>query len=150
MEVVSGLLEQNIVPGKAVRLLGVSAGALQSSGWQESLLDGDKRKSWDRLYRAIDRLKESLSVSLDRETDIVLLVVSASQPELAEAIATRLDATHQAVQIVGEPEPEEDGLSSSELIRLNNELATMARERGRRERELERVLSMGSGRVVTL
>jgi DNA polymerase IV len=57
-EVVSGLLEQNIVPGKAVRLLGVSAGALQSSGWQESLLDGDKRKSWDRLYQAIDRLRD--------------------------------------------------------------------------------------------
>ena len=44
-EVVSQLLQQNISPGRAVRLLGVSASALQSSGWQESLLNRDKRNA---------------------------------------------------------------------------------------------------------
>ncbi|MEX0802464.1 MAG: DNA polymerase IV [Candidatus Binatia bacterium] len=57
-EVVRQLLKQNLAEGKAVRLLGVSAGALQSSGWQESLLDRDRRKSWDKLYQGIDRLRE--------------------------------------------------------------------------------------------
>lgn len=57
-EVVSRLLEQHLSSGRAVRLLGVSAGALQSSGWQQSLLDADKRQSLDRLYQGIDRLRD--------------------------------------------------------------------------------------------
>ena len=57
-EVVKDLLRRNVGPGRAVRLLGVSASALQSSGWQEPLLNRDQRKSFERLYKGIDRLRE--------------------------------------------------------------------------------------------
>ena len=57
-ETVKQLLQQNLVQDRAVRLLGVSASALQSSGWQESLLDRDKRSSWDKLYQGIDQLRD--------------------------------------------------------------------------------------------
>jgi hypothetical protein len=40
-----------------VRLLGVSASALQTSGWQEPLLNGERRKSFERLYSGIDKLR---------------------------------------------------------------------------------------------
>lgn len=40
--------------------------------------------------------------------------------------------------IVGEPEHVDDRLAVSEMLRLNNELSTMARESARRERELDR------------
>jgi DNA polymerase-4 len=56
-EVVSNLLRQNVAQGRAVRLLGVNASALQSSGWQEPLLNRDKRKSFERLYKGIDDLR---------------------------------------------------------------------------------------------
>jgi DNA polymerase-4 len=56
-EVVSGLLRQNVGKGRSVRLLGVSASALQSSGWQEPLLNRDQRKSFERLYKGIDDLR---------------------------------------------------------------------------------------------
>ena len=56
-ETVKQLLLQNIARDRAVRLLGISASALQSSGWQESLLDRDKRSSWDKLYQGIDQLR---------------------------------------------------------------------------------------------
>ena len=55
--VVRELLEKNLMPGGAVRLLGVSTSALQSSGWQESMFDIQKRLSWEKLYRGIDRLR---------------------------------------------------------------------------------------------
>jgi len=57
-EVVSDLLRRNVARGRAVRLLGVSASALQSSGWQEPLLDRDKRRSFERLYQGIDNLRD--------------------------------------------------------------------------------------------
>jgi DNA polymerase-4 len=57
-DVVSDLLHRNIGKGRAVRLLGVSASALQSSGWQEPLLNRDKRKSLERLYKGIDALRQ--------------------------------------------------------------------------------------------
>jgi DNA polymerase IV len=56
-EVVSYLLRQNVSPGRAVRLLGVSASALQSSGWQEPLLNHDERKAYEQLYKGIDELR---------------------------------------------------------------------------------------------
>ena len=56
-EVVSDLLRQNLTQGRAVRLLGVSASALHSSGWQEPLLNRDKRQSFERLYKGIDDLR---------------------------------------------------------------------------------------------
>ena len=70
-DTVSMLLRENIARGKAVRLLGVSASALQSGGWQEPLLDCDKRKSFEGLYRAIDELRrkygeESIGVATPR------------------------------------------------------------------------------------
>jgi len=55
--VISDLLRQNLSSGRAVRLLGVSASALQSSGWQEPLLQRDRRKSFERLYKGIDLLR---------------------------------------------------------------------------------------------
>jgi DNA polymerase-4 len=56
--VTQDLLRQNIATGRAVRLLGVSASALQTSGWQEPLLHRERRKSFERLYKGIDRLRE--------------------------------------------------------------------------------------------
>jgi DNA polymerase-4 len=56
-EVVSDLLRQNISRGRAVRLLGVSASALQTTGWQEPLLNRDRRKSLAELYKGIDELR---------------------------------------------------------------------------------------------
>ena len=57
-EVVSDLLRQHVGRGRTVRLLGVSASALQSSGWQEPLLNRDKRRSFERLYKGIDALRQ--------------------------------------------------------------------------------------------
>ena len=57
-ETVKQLLLQNLDRDRAVRLLGISASALQSSGWQESLLDQDKRTSWGKLYQGIDHLRD--------------------------------------------------------------------------------------------
>jgi PAS domain-containing protein len=44
----------------------------------------------------------------------------------------------EGLRIVGEPEAELDRSSADELMRLNNEFATMVRELARRERELVR------------
>ena len=55
--VVSDLLRQNLGRGRAVRLLGVSASALQSTGWQEPLLGRDQRQSFEKLYKGIDELR---------------------------------------------------------------------------------------------
>lgn len=57
-QVVKDLLRQNITQGRAVRLLGISASALQDSGWQEPLLDRAQRTSFERLYKGIDRLRQ--------------------------------------------------------------------------------------------
>ena len=57
-EVVSDLLRQHVGRGRSVRLLGVSASALQSAGWQEPLLNRDKRQSFERLYKGIDALRQ--------------------------------------------------------------------------------------------
>ncbi len=54
---VSALLRETCAPGRAVRLLGVSANALQTTGWQESLFDPVERHSWEKLYRGIDALR---------------------------------------------------------------------------------------------
>jgi DNA polymerase-4 len=56
-EVVGDLLRQNVAPGRAVRLLGVSASALQKTGWQEPLFDRDRRRSLAKLYKGIDDLR---------------------------------------------------------------------------------------------
>ena len=56
-DVVSNLARHNATPGRAVRLLGVSASGLQSSGWQEPLLNHDKRNAYEQLYKGIDDLR---------------------------------------------------------------------------------------------
>ena len=56
--VAGDLLSRNLSSDRAVRLLGVSASALLSAGWQESLFDVDERRSLEKLYRGIDRLRE--------------------------------------------------------------------------------------------
>src|SRR5262249_22196246 len=55
-EIVSDLLRQNASPGRRVRLLGVSASALQSSGWQEPLLNRDKRNAYEPLDQGLVNL----------------------------------------------------------------------------------------------
>lgn len=57
-ETASDLLKKNLAPARAVRLLGVSASSLASEGWQESLFDVSDRRSLEKLYRGIDRLRE--------------------------------------------------------------------------------------------
>jgi len=57
-EVAGDLLRRNLSPDRAVRLLGVSASSLLSTGWQESLFDVDERRSLEKLYRGIDRLRD--------------------------------------------------------------------------------------------
>jgi hypothetical protein len=52
---------ENLAPGRAVRLLGISASALQTGGWQESLFDRVKGPSWEKLYRGIDDLRRKYS-----------------------------------------------------------------------------------------
>ena len=54
----SDLLRRNVGQGRAVRLLGVSASALQRSGWQEPLFNRDRRKSYEQLYKGIDDLRK--------------------------------------------------------------------------------------------
>jgi DNA polymerase-4 len=56
--IASALLRRSVGEGRAVRLLGVSAGALQNSGWQEPLLDRSRRTSYEKLYGAIDDLRK--------------------------------------------------------------------------------------------
>ena len=56
-EIVTALLRENIARGRPVRLLGVSASALQKSGWQESLFNIERRQSLERLYKGIDELR---------------------------------------------------------------------------------------------
>ena len=56
--IASELLRQNLRRGSAVRLLGVSASALQSSGWQEPLFQRDRRNSLAKLYSGIDELRK--------------------------------------------------------------------------------------------
>jgi len=56
-DILRDLLRQHRAKGRALRLLGVSASALQSSGWQQSLLDQEKRNSWERLYHGIDEIR---------------------------------------------------------------------------------------------
>jgi DNA polymerase IV len=73
-EAVSGLLRENIASGRPVRLLGVSASALQQSGWQEPLFNVERRKSLERLYKGIDGLRrkygdESIGAASTRDRD---------------------------------------------------------------------------------
>lgn len=56
-EVVRDLMRKNLAAGRAVRLLGVSASALQSAGWQEPLLNRERRKAFEKLYQGIDDLR---------------------------------------------------------------------------------------------
>ena len=56
-ETVTALLRENIARARPVRLLGVSASALQKSGWQESLFNIERRQSLERLYKGIDELR---------------------------------------------------------------------------------------------
>jgi DNA polymerase IV len=73
-DVVSELLRRNLAQGGAVRLLGVSASGLQTSGWQEPLLNRQKRQSWEKLYQAVDELRhkygeESIGAATPRSRD---------------------------------------------------------------------------------
>jgi DNA polymerase-4 len=56
--VAAALVKKNIVPARPVRLLGVSASSLLSSGWQPSLFDAERGRAMENLYRGMDRLRE--------------------------------------------------------------------------------------------
>jgi DNA polymerase-4 len=56
-EVARDLLQKNVTPGGRVRLLGVNVSSLSRAGWQESIFDFEKRRSWEKLYRGIDDLR---------------------------------------------------------------------------------------------
>lgn len=56
--VAAALVKKNIVPARPVRLLGVSASSLLSSGWQQSLFDAERGRAMEDLYRGMDRLRE--------------------------------------------------------------------------------------------
>ena len=56
-EAVRDLLRQNINRGRAVRLLGVSASALQIPAGKSRCLNRDQRKSFAKLYEGIDELR---------------------------------------------------------------------------------------------
>jgi DNA polymerase-4 len=62
-QVIQSLLRQHLSRNRAVRLLGISAGTLQNSGWQEPLFDGQKRKSLEKLYSGIDELRRKYGES---------------------------------------------------------------------------------------
>jgi DNA polymerase IV len=69
--ITSALLRKAVVPDRAVRLLGVSASALRTGGWQEPLFDRVERGSWEKLYRGLDELRrkygtESIGVATPR------------------------------------------------------------------------------------
>jgi len=61
--VAAALLKKNLAPARPVRLLGVSASALLSAGWQESLFDAGRGRAMENLYRGIDRLREKYGES---------------------------------------------------------------------------------------
>ena len=56
-ETVSALLRHNIARGRTVRLLGVSASALQSPAGKSHFSILERRKSLERLYKGIDDLR---------------------------------------------------------------------------------------------
>jgi PAS domain S-box-containing protein len=65
----------------------------------------------------------------------VSFVTAAGDPYTLRCHIERLGS---GVRLVGEPDQEADASASYDLMRLNNELATLARENTRRRRELER------------
>ena len=62
-QVTQSMLRQHLSRNRAVRLLGISAGTLQNSGWQEPLFGGQKRKSLEKLYSGIDELRRKYGES---------------------------------------------------------------------------------------
>lgn len=52
------LLRKNFTPGHAVRLLGISAGSLETTGMQKSIFDYERRSSMQKLYEGIDQLRQ--------------------------------------------------------------------------------------------
>ena len=58
LSVTKQLLRKNVTAGDTVRLLGVSASGLETSGWQESIFDFEKRSSMQKLYEGIDQLRQ--------------------------------------------------------------------------------------------
>jgi len=56
--VVGDLLRRHLAAGRTVRLLGVCAGSLQNSGWQEPLFGSSQRTALAKLYQGIDALRD--------------------------------------------------------------------------------------------
>lgn len=57
-EIARELLGKNFDSNRPVRLLGITASSLQSSGWQEPLFEIQQRRSRQKLYESIDRLRQ--------------------------------------------------------------------------------------------
>ena len=56
-DIASTLVIGNVAARRAVRLLGLTASALQRSGWQEPLLERERRAALEKLYQGIDELR---------------------------------------------------------------------------------------------
>lgn len=69
------------------------------------------------------------------ERESINFVTASGEPFTLLCLIDREDGH---LTLLGEPDTSGDRTAAEELMRLNNELATVARERARRERELER------------
>lgn len=64
LETVRSLFSRHRVPKRAIRLLGVHAGSLQSSPlFQENLFETGSRQKWSRALRAVDSLRDRFGES---------------------------------------------------------------------------------------
>ena len=64
LETVRSLFARHRLPNRAIRLLGVHAGSLQSSPlFQQSLFEPGSRKKWSRALRAVDSLRDRFGES---------------------------------------------------------------------------------------
>ncbi len=64
LETVRQLFSRHRVPNRAIRLLGVHAGSLQSSpAYQESLFETGGRQKWSRALEAVDALRDRFGES---------------------------------------------------------------------------------------
>ena len=82
-----------------------------------------------------DRVKQWLIESPPTDPVQLNFVTADGTPYTLRCLVERGE---DRLWIIGEPDVAGDRTAADELMRLNNELATMARERARRERELER------------
>lgn len=85
----------------------------------------------------VQRVEQWLSGS--RLPDAPVLINFAAVDGTPFTLRCLVERSSDGLRLLGETEAELDRPAADELMKLNNELAVMARERARRERELERI-----------